>query len=117
MSFLPLPVGIILSGGNIDYPGPAMCLTCLTITLVVSPLVYADFYSPAPPTERFLGKSPEYIIAYKLIYVKEVKRRRRLSFIAGLGTTLIPLVSYGCISDINSGGDPLPIDWSGYLSQ
>ena len=40
------------------------------------PAVLAISIKPTPPSERLLGKSPEYIDAYVDIYVRKVRRRR-----------------------------------------
>ena len=55
------------------------------------PAVLAISIKPTPPSERLLGKSPEYIDAYVDIYVRKVRRRRgRVSAIGsavGVGLT------------------------------
>ena len=44
---------------------------------------YAILHSASPPSERLLGKSPEYVVSYVNTYVNRVKLRRTLSSAAG----------------------------------
>ena len=54
--------GCFLSGISFFFPTP--------FGYIVSPsgAIGTDFYRPAPPPTRLIGKSPEYITAYTLTY-------------------------------------------------
>ncbi|RKU31448.1 hypothetical protein C6499_04540 [Candidatus Poribacteria bacterium] len=56
-----------------------------------SPIVSAASVSSAPPPERLLGKSSEYVNAYVDSYGKEVKRQRVISSAAGCGVSLLAI--------------------------
>ena len=76
--------GYIVSEGTLDQS-----LRCLTVTVPFLPIVYAISASSAPPTERLLGKSPEYLNVYVDSYAKEVKRQRTILSAAGCGISFV----------------------------
>ena len=50
-----------------------------------SPVVLAGSMKPTPPSERLLGKSPEYVDTYVNTYVRKVRQHRRRASVNGLG--------------------------------
>ena len=64
-------------------------LVCLGMMVPLLPIVYAASASSVPPTERLLGKSPEYINVYVDSYPKEVKRQRVIFSVVGCGAGTI----------------------------
>ncbi len=68
---------------------PDQSLRCLTTVPSFLPIVYAISDSPVPPTERLLGKSPEYVNVYIDSYRKEVNRQRVLFSVAGCGVSYV----------------------------
>lgn len=64
-------------------------LACLGMTVPLLPIVFAISAASAPPTERLLGKSPEYVNVYVDSYAKEVKRQRVIFSVAGCGSGTI----------------------------
>jgi len=81
----------LYSGGYIGGPDNSLCLSLSLLTMAVPflPIVSALSASSAPPTERLLGKSPEYVNAYVDSYAKEVKRQRVKFSLAGCGVSLL----------------------------
>ena len=82
-------LALIDSGDYIDSATLDQSLRCLVVMVPFLPMVYAISASPAPPTERLLGKSPEYVNVYVNSYKKEVKRQRVLLSVAGCGISFI----------------------------
>lgn len=76
--------GYIVSDSTLDQS-----LRCLTVTIPFLPMVSAIFVSSTPPTERLLGKSPEYVNVYVDSYAKEVKRQRIILSVGGCGVSFI----------------------------
>ena len=76
--------GYIVDSATLDQS-----LRCLTVTVPFLPIVYAISASSVPPTERLLGKSPEYVNVYVDSYTKEVKRQRIILSAAGCGISFV----------------------------
>ena len=51
--------------------------------VAVSPAVLAISIKPTPPSERLLGKSPEYVDTYVDTYVRKVRHHRRMATVKG----------------------------------
>ena len=69
-----LLVSTVLGGADIIWlPGLCVCLGALPTAVVLS----SNFVSVSPPTERLMGKSPEYVSVYVKIYTIRIKRKRR----------------------------------------
>ena len=76
-----LAVSLLICGGGI---------------VACSPAVLAISIKPTPPSERLLGKSPEYVDTYVDTYVRKVRVRRGAS--SAIGT----VIGVGCLaSSIN----------------
>lgn len=78
----------------ISLPDNSLGLSLGLLVVVVptfSPIVSAASASSAPPPERLLGKSSEYVNAYVDSYRKEVKRQRVISSAAGCGVSLLAI--------------------------
>lgn len=43
----------------------------------------AHFYTPAPPAEKLIGKSPEYVAAYTLTYQETLQKDNRIAAAGG----------------------------------
>ena len=76
-------------------------LVCLGMMVPLLPIVYATSTSSAPPTERLLGKPPEYVDVYVDSYTKEVKRQQVISSASGCAvgyvSTAIILLAHGVL--------------------
>ena len=84
----------LFNSGYIGYPESALDISLMYLIVAVptfSPIVYARFASSAPPPERLLGKSSEYVNAYVDSYAKEVKRQRVILSLTGMAVMLIPI--------------------------
>ena len=73
---------LVLDTESHEMP-PVEFLNC--ISPLVGP-VSALFSSPSPPTERFIGKSPEYISAYTDTYKSKARSIRMTSASRGVAT-------------------------------
>lgn len=62
---------------------PPVCCLAIYGAYALSPTVFALRYSPAPPADRLLGKSPDWIDAYTHAYQKHVKRHNAASSAVG----------------------------------
>lgn len=84
-------IALMDRGGYIDSASTLdQSLRCLTVTIPpFLPMVSAIFVSSTPPTERLLGKSPEYVNVYVDSYRKEVKRQRVILSVAGCGVSFV----------------------------
>ena len=75
-----LLVGTVLSGADvISVPCVCVCLGTLPTGVVLS----SYFARVSPPTERLMGKSPEYVSVYVKTYTTRVKRKRLEHVIGG----------------------------------
>lgn len=75
-----LLVGTVLGGADVIWlPGVCVCWG----TLPTAALLSSHFVEVSPPTEHFIGKSPEYVSAYVKTYTTRVKRKRQAHVIAG----------------------------------
>ena len=79
-----------------DYIDSASTLDTSLRLLVLTvptffPIVYAKSASSAPPTERLLGKSPEYVNAYVDSYAKEIKDQRVILSLKGIGVSWLAI--------------------------
>ena len=73
-------VRTMLSGADvISLPCLGICLGTLPTAVIVS----SNFVSVSPPTERLMGKSPEYVSVYVKTYTTQVKRKRLKNTIGG----------------------------------
>ena len=73
-------VRTVLSGVHIiSLPCLGICLGTLPTAVVLS----SNFVRVSPPTERLLGKSPEYVSVYLKTYTMQVKRKRQKYAIGG----------------------------------
>ena len=82
-------LALIDSGDYIDSATLDQSLRCLVVMVPFLPMVSAIFVSSTPPTERLLGKSPEYVNVYVDSYAKEVKRQRIILSVGGCGVSFI----------------------------
>ncbi len=75
-----LLVGTMLSGTDvISVPCVCVCWATLPTAVVLS----SHFVRVSPPTERLMGKSPEYVSVYVKTYTMRVKRKRQKYVIGG----------------------------------
>ena len=75
-----LLVSTILGRADVIWlPGVCACLGTLPTAVVLS----SHFVRVSPPTERLMGKSPEYVSAYVKTYTMRVKRKRQKHVIGG----------------------------------
>ena len=73
-------VRTVLSGVDvISLPCLGVCLGVLPVAGVLS----SNFVKVSPPTERLMGKSPEYVSVYVKTYMMRVKRKRQKHVIGG----------------------------------
>ena len=73
-------VRTMLSGADvISLPCLGICLGTLPTAVVLS----SNFVRVSPPTERLIGKSPEYVSVYVKTYKTQVKRKRLKNTIGG----------------------------------
>ena len=82
---------------------------CLAIygIYAITPTAVALIHSPAPPTERLLGKSPDWVDAYTKAYKKNMRRYRAESSAVGCFTGTLSLTStLYLLSLLNGGGTP-----------
>ena len=97
-----------LDAGTLRTIDPRYCLAAYGI-YALAPTVVAMTHSPAPPAERLLGKSPEWVNAYTKAYQKSVKRHRTDATITGcfVGTANVAGMLYLIFSSIglNTPGD------------
>lgn len=87
----------LMDRGYIDPENRLGLLRCLIVAIPpFLPIVYAKSASSAPPTERLLGKSPEYVNAYVDSYAKEIKDQRVTLILTGWAASLVPagMMSY-----------------------
>ena len=75
-----LLVGTVLGGADVIWL-PGVCACWGTLPTVV--LLSSHFVEVSPPTEHFIGKSPEYVSAYVKTYTTRVKRKRQAHVIGG----------------------------------
>ena len=99
--------GILISDFNGIYflPDDPVTVCGLTGTIVFGVLaapicVYMYPHSPTPPSERFLGKTPEYVAAYTQAYrSKAISLRKKLvtagSITSNLGFLTLLIVNLG----------------------
>lgn len=87
--------------GTIDTINPGCCLAAYFV-YNLTPTAIALLHSPAPPADRLLGKSPEWINAYTKAYQRGVKRARAEASIAGCfaGTASLAATTYLIISAV-----------------
>ena len=83
----------------IDKIHPTVCLTAYGI-YTLSPAIVAMTHSPAPPADRLLGKSPEWVTAYTQAYQKRIKRHRTDASVLGCVTGGVVFI--GAIYALNS---------------
>ena len=72
--------GYYIAGGT---AGGTITYTVFVPGVVVSAV--SHYYPISPQSDRFLGKSPEYVSAYVAAYESEVKSLRRRSLLWGFG--------------------------------
>ena len=72
--------GYYIAGGT---AGGTLSYTVFIPGVVVSAV--SQYYPISPQSDRFLGKSPEYVSAYVAAYESEVKSLRRRSLLWGFG--------------------------------
>ena len=72
--------GYYIAGGT---AGGTLSYTVFVPGVVVSAV--SHYYPISPQSDRFLGKSPEYVSAYVAAYESEVKSLRRRSLLWGFG--------------------------------
>ena len=65
-------------GGTATAAG--IVFSCIGGSVVV---VAASLYTPNPPTERFIGKSPEYIRFYTQTYQQTAKSKNMVASVSG----------------------------------
>ena len=101
VSCVAVPVGITLAGAGCAFAlnwefdrtrglsgGEGLIVNLLICgggIVAFSPAVLARFMKPTPPSERLLGKSPEYVDTYVDTYVRKVRQHRRRASVNGLG--------------------------------
>ena len=75
-----LLVSTVLGGADVIWlPGVCICWGTLPTAVLLS----SHFVEVSPPTERLIGKSPEYVSAYMKTYTTRVKRKRQAHVITG----------------------------------
>ncbi|MDE0398362.1 MAG: hypothetical protein OXL96_11210 [Candidatus Poribacteria bacterium] len=75
--------GYYIAGGTV---GGTITYTVFVPGVVVSAV--SHYYPISPQSDRFLGKSPEYVSAYVAAYESEVKSLRRRSLLYGFGASI-----------------------------
>ena len=81
---VPLLIGgYYIAGGT---AGGTLSYTVFIPGVVVSAV--SHYYPISPQSDRFLGKSPEYVSAYVAAYESEVKSLRRRSLLWGFGASV-----------------------------
>ena len=75
--------GYYIAGGT---AGGTLSYTVFIPGVVVSAV--SHYYPISPQSDRFLGKSPEYVSAYVAAYESEVKSLRRRSLLWGFGASI-----------------------------
>ena len=86
-----LLVSTVLGGADIIWlPGLCVCLGTLPTAVLLS----SNFVSVSPPTERLIGKSPEYVSAYVKIYTMRIKRKRQEQVVGGSIIGCLATVSF-----------------------
>ena len=75
--------GYYIAGGT---AGGTLSYTVFIPGVVVSAV--SHYYPISPQSDRFLGKSPEYVSAYVAAYESEVKSLRRRSLLWGFGASV-----------------------------
>ena len=86
-----LLVGTVLGRADVIWL-PGVCVCWGTLPTVV--LLSSHFVEVSPPTERLIGKSPEYVSAYVKTYTMRIKRKRREQVVGGSIIGCLATVSF-----------------------
>ncbi|RKU31447.1 hypothetical protein C6499_04535 [Candidatus Poribacteria bacterium] len=81
-AFILLPALGCFAGASVARVNPgsdfdAECGLAIGSILAAGPLVLMLGHQPTPPPERFIGKSPEYIVVYTNVYKKRTRQLSR----------------------------------------
>ena len=71
----------------------------LSITVPIVGMVGTYFYQSSPPTSRFIGKSPEYVVSYTKAYKRKIGglQAQWASAGVGAGIMIVSTVGFGCV--------------------
>ena len=93
-------IGVSIIAGRIPL---AVCLSILPAAVTLSPA----YVKISPPTERLIGKPPEYVSAYVETYTRLVKHKRQKYAITG--TVVGCLVTGGAVIGFYANWSPWPL--------
>ena len=64
----------------------------VSASCIVGTVRWSIFTEAAPPPDRLIGKSPEYVESYLNAYKRKVRRLRGISVVAGSGAVCLPIL-------------------------